>query len=630
MCGICGVYNLDGQPADRDLVQHMNHALSHRGPDEDGYLFGGNVGLGMRRLSIIDLAGGSQPVYNEDRSIALIFNGEIYGYVELRDELEKRGHQFTTRSDTETIVHAYEEYGVNCVEHLNGMFAFALWDKRNEVLFIARDRMGEKPLFYTRIGEQLVFASEIKALLQYPGCSREISEEALSHYLTALYISYPTSIFRDIHKLPPGHWMRVSNHGLEIERYWFPERVQPRNNIKLDEAIAEFREIFSDAVRIQMRSDVPVGASLSSGLDSTSVVAYAAQTTADAKLKTFAVGFAGADWDERAGARRIAQRYDTEHFDITVSADDVIRLLPHLVYHLDEPMGDASIVPVYMVAKLASQHVTVMLNGAGGDELFGGYPRYHIGIVPVQLRLLQAIPSALKKATVGLGNLYSAGFGNRVRVALRSVDQRWYEDTTWFSEAERFALTKRNGTAYAEVVSQHYNRLPWADPVNRLMFVDMNTYLSDDLLTQVDRMTMAVSLEGRLPFLDHRLVEWALALPSHLKLRNGVGKYILREAMSDLLPTDILQSPKRGFGPPLGSWLRSGLLDLTREMLLSQRGLSRGLYDSKFVKSLLASDIDDHRTAQQIWMLLVLETWFRVYVDNATIPGPAASLEELL
>jgi asparagine synthase (glutamine-hydrolysing) len=629
MCGICGTYNFDQRTADPDLVRRMAGTIAHRGPDDEGFLFDGAVGLGMRRLSIIDLAGGSQPVYNEDGSIGIVFNGEIYGYVELRSELERLGHRFTTRSDTEVIVHAYEEYGERCVDHLLGMFAFAIWDSRKRELFLARDRLGEKPLFYTRVGNQLVFASEIKALLQHPGCSRELSEEGLSHYLAALYIPFPTTIFRDISKLPPGHWMRVSERGIRIERYWFPEQLRPRK-LSIAEATEEFRSLFADAVRLQMRSDVPVGASLSSGMDSTSVVAYAAKTLADSRLKTFAVGFTGADWDERPGARNVADIFGTEHYDISVSPADVSRLLPRLVWLLDEPMGDGSIVPVFMVSQLARQHVKVLLNGAGGDELFAGYPRYGIGRLPLHRRLLQSVPPALKSAAVSVAGLRSRGFANRVHVAVRSVDRHYYEDTTWFTEAERRALTGRNGSAYADIVREHYDRLGWADPVNRLQFVDMNTYLSDDLLPQVDRMTMGVSLEGRTPFLDYRLVEWSLTLPSDLKLRNGTSKYLLRQAMGGVLPPGILDRPKRGFGPPFTSWLESGLLDLTRGLLLSPVAQARGIYAAGAIKQLLSADIRDYRIAQQIWILLILETWFRVYVDGNGLSEPSANLNDLL
>lgn len=629
MCGICGVYNFDQRPVDGDLLHRMAGTIKHRGPDADGFFVEGAIGLGMRRLSIIDLAGGHQPIYNEDRTVALMFNGEIYGYVELREELERRGHRFATRSDTETIVHAYEEYGERCVEHLVGMFAFAIWDKRARRLFVARDRLGEKPLFYTRAGNQLLFASELKCLLQHPGVSREISEEALSQYLTALYIPYPLTMLRDVLKLPPGHWMSVDKAEVRVERYWFPEQVQPCRTT-LSQAIDEFRARFAEAVRIQMRSDVPVGAFLSAGLDSTSVVAYASRTTEGAQLKTFAVGFTGADWDERPGARAVARAYGTDHYDITLSAEEVPGLLPRLVWHLDEPMGDGSIVPVYVVSRLAREHVKVILNGAGGDELFAGYPRYQIGQVSAAQQLLKALPSALKQAATGVGSLYSPGFGHRVRVTLRDIDRHYYEDTAWFYPAERQRLWGHNGHGYAEVVRRHYHRLRSADPVNRLMFVDLNTYLSDDLLPQVDRMTMAVSLEGRVPFLDHRLVEWAFGLPSEFKLRDGVSKYILRQALSDVLPPDILTRPKRGFGPPFDSWFKAGLLDQTRQLLLGPRAQARGIYDQSFVTSLLGANVEDHRIAQQIWMLLVLETWFRVYVDGKGTEMPGGGLDELL
>jgi asparagine synthase (glutamine-hydrolysing) len=629
MCGICGTFNFDQKTADRAFVRRMNNALIHRGPDAEGYLFTGPVGLGSRRLSIIDLAGGDMPVYNEDGSIGIVFNGEIYGYIELREELKRLGHRFATRSDTETIIHAYEAYGADCPNYLNGMFSFALWDDRRQELFLARDRVGEKPLFYTQVGDRFIFASEIKALLQDPACPREINPRALTHYLTALYIPYPETIFQGIFKLPPGHSMRVSTQGTKIERYWVPERLHPRA-LSFEEAIEELRPLLADAVRLQMRSDVPVGAFLSAGMDSTSVVAFAATTTQAAKLKTFAVGFDGANWDERPGARAVAQRYGTEHFDIAVSPQDVRRLLPRLVWLMDEPMGDGSIVPLYIVSALAREHVKVILCGAGGDELFAGYPRYRIGQVPFSRRLLQGLPEPIKRAAVRAGNLRSAGFGNRVRVALRDVPQHYYEDTTWFSDAERIALTGHNSAPFAEVVAQHYNRLSWADPMNRLMFVDINTYMSDDLLPMTDRMTMGVSLEGRIPFLDYRLIEWALALPADLKLQNGAGKYVLRRAMQGLLPEEILKRPKRGFGPPFGAWLRAGLLDDTRRLLLSPTAQARGLYNPEVIRNLLDGDLATHRTTQLIWMLLVLELWFRLYVDNGTVATAPGALKDLL
>jgi asparagine synthase (glutamine-hydrolysing) len=629
MCGICGVLNLDRAPVDRALIRRMNSTLVHRGPDAEGTYFDGPVGLGSRRLSIIDLTGGDMPIYNEDGSIAIVFNGEIYGYVELRDELERLGHRFATRSDTETIVHAYEEYGGRCVEHLNGMFAFALWDSRRQELLLARDRVGEKPLFYAELGERVIFASEIKALLQDPACARTVDSDALTQYLTSLYIPYPRSIFRGVAKLPPGHLMRVSAQGVQIERYWFPERVQPRR-LSLDEATEELRPLLADAVRLQMRSDVPVGFFLSAGMDSTSVVAFAARTTEGARLKTFAVGFEGADWDERPGARSVAAMYGSEHFDISVSPQDISRLLPRLVWLMDEPMADGSIMPLYIISSLARQQVKVILCGAGGDELFAGYPRYEIGQVPLARRILQQIPAPLKEVAVRAGRLYSAGFGNRVYVNLRNVDRHYYDDTAWFTDAERLALTGNNGSSFAEVVSHHYHRLPWADPVNRLMFVDMNTYMSDDLLPMTDRMTMGVSLEGRVPFLDYRLVEWSLSLPGEYKLRDGISKYVLRRAMEGLLPAEILTRPKRGFGPPFDSWLRAGLLEYTRDLLLSPRAQARGLYDPQFIRALLGTNLDEHRVAQQIWTLLILEVWFRVFVDAGEVSSPPGDLQDLL
>ncbi len=631
MCGICGIYNFTGRPASLDvgLLDRMNQIIAHRGPDDSGFFVDGSVGLGMRRLSIIDVEGGHQPVFNEDRSCALVFNGEIYGYVELRNELERLGHHFTTHSDTETIIHAYEQYSVRCVDYLNGMFAFAIWDSRKQELFIARDRVGEKPLFYTRIGDQLLFASEIKSILLHPNCRREVCEEALDHYLTALYIPYPLTIFRDIYKLPPGSWMRASEQGLQIERYWHPERILPRT-ITLDEAVGEFKELFADVIRIQMRSDVPVGVSISGGMDSTTVASYAAQVADSTPLKTFALGFTGADWDERSDAHSVARLIGSEHYDINLTPEDVCQLLPRLVWLLDEPMGDGAIVPIYQVSQLARQHVKVLLNGSGGDELFAGYPRHQVGLLAPRNRLLKRVPSPLKAIAVGAGSLYSRGFGNRVYVALRDVDRHYYEDNSWFTDRERMALTGRNGSPYARVVSYHYRRAHWNDPVTRLTFVDMNTYLSDDLLPMIDRMTMGVSLEGRSPLLDYRLVEWALALPSHLKIHNGTTKYVLRRAMQDQLPPHILRNAKRGFGPPFTAWLQAGLLETTQQMLLSPVAQERGLYEPNEVRALLAADISDHRTSQRIWMLLVLETWFRLFIDQPLQSPPTCAVSDLL
>jgi len=629
MCGICGVLELRGERADAELVRRMNRTIVHRGPDAEGAFTEGPVALASRRLSIIDVEGGDQPVFNEDGSIAIVFNGEIYGYIELRDELERRGHRFRTRSDTETIVHAYEEFGLDCLSHLNGMFAFALWDRRRRELILARDRVGEKPLFYAHQGDRLSFASEIKALLQDGRLSRELDREAVQLYLSALYIPYPRTIFRAVAKLPPGAWLRVRDGRIESGRYWHPERLAPRP-VTLDEAVEELGPLLADAVRVQMRSDVPVGAFLSAGMDSTSVVANAVRTTAGARMKTFAVGFEGADWDERPGARAVAERYGTEHYDITVSSAHVPVLLPRLVWLMDEPMGDGATVPLYAVACLAREHVKVVLCGAGGDELFAGYPRYALGRVPAWRRRLQTLPTGVKDAVTAFAGLYSSGLGNRVDVAIRSVDHAYYADTVWFTDRQRQALTGATGRPYADLVSGLYGRWPAADPVNRLLFVDMHTYLSDDLLPMTDRMTMGVSLEARSPFFDYRLVEWAMGLPSHLKLHDGTSKYVLRRAMAPLLPDEILSRRKRGFGPPFAAWLRDGLGAAARQLMAPENVRRRGLLDPAAVASVLDGDVDDHGAAQRIWMLLVLEIWLRVFADGGDVSTAPGRLDDLL
>ena len=628
MCGICGKVFFDH---DRSVTEPelrlMASTLSHRGPDGEGVWVDGNVGLAHRRLAIIDLrAVADQPMSNEDGTVWITFNGEIYNFQELRGDLESRGHTFRTNSDTEVIVHAYEEYGRECLQRLRGMFAFAIWDARRRTLFLARDRVGKKPLFYSIGHDRFVFGSEIKAILVDGSLPIEPNPIAIDHYLALQYIPSPLTAFQGVRKLPAAHWLELRDGKIEIGRYW-KLRYMPKRHVTLSEAIAELQWQIAEAVRLRLVSDVPLGAFLSGGIDSSAVVASMSQAMAS-PVRTFCVGFEEAAFDERPFARMVAGRYGTDHTELVVKAS-VIDILPRLIWHYDEPFGDSSAVPSYAIAELTRQHVTVVLNGDGGDENFAGYDRYvvnrlaHRGdLVPLWARrkiagMLRHLPAdwrrrqpLLKFETVAEAMAHQPERRYARWISHFAVEERQRLYTDAFNAA--VAGSDPEGL-FVEAYGQS-DALDWTDAT---LDVDVNLYLTDDLLVKMDRATMAHSLEARSPFLDHVLMEFVASLPPTFKLSGRQKKRLLKAALRGLLPDIVLDRPKMGFTVPLANWFRGELREMAYDILLSSRSLQRGYFQAKGIAMLLDEHCrgqEDH--AEDLWDLLVLELWHRTFIDG--------------
>nr|AHN98031.1 asparagine synthase [uncultured bacterium lac193] len=614
MCGITGICVKDlARGVDARLLEAMTASLAHRGPDGSGSFVGPHVGLGHRRLSIIDLATGDQPIYNEDGSIALVFNGEIYNYKELRQELMARGHQLRTQSDTEVIVHLYEDFGDDCVDHLNGMFAFALWDAKHERLLVARDRLGERPVYYAEHNGRLLFGSELKAILQDRSIPRDVDLGALDDYLAYGYIPAPATIYTSVRKLRAGERLVWdARTGVRTNIYWkvpfAPGRIRTE-----DEWVAELRALLVDSIALRLRSDVPVGAFLSGGLDSNGIVALAAQQLGT-PLQTFSVGFGEADFDELALARLTARRYNTDHHEIMVRPGDLSSFVD-LVNHFDEPFADASMLPTYYVAREARRFVKVCISGDAGDELFAGYSQYR----QVQrYATIDKIPLPVRRVVFGAGaallpdSVPGKGLFDRLSV---EKGARYQRQIGVFSLRERRRLLRPEAGAARCAESRLFDPFYNAnglDPISISQLVDQNTYLPEDVLVKVDRAALKNGLEVRIPFLDHRLVELVNSMPLDLKLRGGVTKYILRRLLRDDLPPEILTAPKRGFGMPLKHWLRGELRDFARDLLLSPDSRSAAYFERPAVERLLAShDRRGRDMSERIWTLLVFEQWCR-------------------
>jgi asparagine synthase (glutamine-hydrolysing) len=618
MCGIAGIMDLAGGPVSSGQVRAMCSTLVHRGPDGEGTYLGTGVGLGMRRLSIIDLDTGDQPVHNEDGTIWVVFNGEIYNFEELRRELEGRGHVFYTRTDTEVIVHLYEERGAGCVDALRGMFAFAVWDQRARRLLLARDRLGIKPLYYARVGDRLVFASELKALLALPDVPRDIDWTAFGHYLAFLTTPGDRSILRSIRKLPPGHVLVATAGGQErIERYWSAEFVPDHDH---DEAwfVERLRGLLEESVRLHLVSDVPVGAFLSGGIDSSSVVASMAGLSSE-PVRTFSIGFAEAGFNELAHARRVASAFGTDHREMVLEPD-ALPDLEDLVWHLDEPFGDSSAIPTYMLSKLAAEHVTVALSGDGGDELFAGYERYQVegrerfwGFLPEPARrALAFVAAGLPRGMRGRNYLRHA--------TLPGVERYLDAGTVIGSDEQCRILTPEIQAALAQ-------QDPWAEArarlqagdhwLSALQALDIGSYLPLDILTKVDRMSMAHSLEARVPLLDHKLVEFAASIPPELQLRGRTTKYLLKQAMKGILPESILNRGKQGFAVPLGLWFGGSLEGLLRDVLLSDRARARRVFDTTRLERRIKAGSAPGGLGLDLWTMLSFELWCRTFLDAA-------------
>jgi asparagine synthase (glutamine-hydrolysing) len=626
MCGIVGIVSSNSSPVDEALLGRMCNAIRHRGPDDDGFYVNGPVGLGMRRLSIIDLKTGQQPIHNQDRTAWIVFNGEIYNYLELRAKLEKLGHTFYTNSDTEAIVHAYDQYGADCPKHLRGMFAFAIWDERTQELFLARDRVGKKPLLYAQLNNQLVFGSEFSALLQHPGVSRDVDSQAIHHYLSFMCVPAPLTAYRSIRKLEPGHSLRWRRGEIKLERYWQPDFS---HKLDIDEVEAGERalEILRDAVRVRLMSEVPLGAFLSGGIDSSAVVALMSEASSD-PVKTFSIGFEEQDFSELHHAKRIAQHVGADHHEFIVRPD-AMEVLPLLVEHYGEPYADSSAIPTYYVARETRRHVTVALNGDGGDESFAGYERY----AAMQLaERYHRLPAPLRRLAIqpAIGLLPSSETSrSRIRDAKRFIQaaslpkrERYLRWVSVFDPQAKHDLYSES--FLRETANVHASEIldPWfahangSGIVDAALLTDIMTYLPNDLLVKVDIATMAVSLEARSPFLDHHVIEFAASLPEKFKLRGLTTKYLLKRVLKKLLPAENLDRRKMGFGVPIGHWFRGEMQSFLRETLLSQKSLGRGLFKPEAVKQLVElHTLGERDYAHQLWTLLMLELWFDRFVD---------------
>ena len=626
MCGFCGIVG-DGNPEQRrHQVRAMAGALIHRGPDDEGFHVEDSVALGMRRLAIIDVAGGQQPIANEDETVWVVFNGEIYNHRELRAELERQGHRFRTDCDTEVLVHAYEEYGTDCAAHLAGMFAFALWDRRRRRFYAARDRMGQKPFYYAWDGERLSFGSELKALTRLPDLRTEVDELALHHYLSLQYVPEPWSIYRSVRKLPAAHWLSLEDGKLRIERYWRLD-FEPKLTFDDREAASELRRLLSRAVRRRLMSEVPLGAFLSGGLDSSIIVGLMAEHSR-APVKTFSIGFDFEALNELPHARAVAGRWGTEHHELRVIPERFDDLLPLLVEAFDEPYADSSAFQTWYLARATRRHVTVALNGDGGDECFAGYTRYWLDryVKPYAMlprfitqtlapAFFDRLPEPKQAAIEANWVLGLKRLAQVARVSPKASIVRWgsYFDEAWKARlytperAQRLAAVDT-----AELLAADFDAARAESFLDRTLAVDLSHYLCGDILVKADRMTMAHSLEGRSPFLDHELLEFVARLPTRLKLQGRQGKVLLREACADLLPPSIQNRPKRGFGAPIESWLRDPLRGIVHDLLLGKDARLLAYFSAQPIAAMVEAHQagrEDH--GRRIWALLMLEAWLR-------------------
>lgn len=615
MCGIAGVVEAEGSPS-RELLERMGESIVHRGPDDGRIETFGRAGFSFRRLSIIDVAGGAQPISNETGRIHVMANGEIYNYLDLRRELESLGHRFKTRSDVETIVHGYEQWGDDIPKHLHGMFAFAIWDEDRERLLLARDRLGKKPLVYAESAGRITFGSEFSAVLADRRVSREVDRKAIHDYLTYQYVPAPASGFEAIRKLPPAHTLVFQGGSAKISRYWQPS-CTPRLDLSMEDAVAETERRLKEAVRKRLMSEVPLGAFLSGGVDSSLIVALMSEFT---KVKTFSIGFEESGFNELPYARAVAERYATDHREFVVKSN-AAEVLPKLVRHYGEPYADSSALPTYYLAKLTREHVTVALNGDGGDEFFAGYDRYRalhyfelarllMPLTPVARALSRwkALPTRARRAFAGAGHDPRLAYAHLMSYFLPEQKTRLY------SEEMRAQVDHADSYEWMHAFMAE-SREPLG--VRLLQYSDAMTYLPGDILAKVDIATMANSLEGRSPLLDHELVEWALRLPDGLSVNRSEGKLLLKNLARKYLPASVIDRPKMGFGIPIDAWFKGELQPLARDTLLSRPARERGLFKPAEVERLLADHVSGREAhGYRLWALLCLELWFCEVVNG--------------
>lgn len=625
MCGIVGIYNFEFQNSVRwNLINRMCQVITHRGPNDQGIFIDRSIGLGMRRLSIIDLETGQQPVHNEDRSIWTVFNGEIYNFVELRKSLISLGHEFYTKTDTEVIVHAYEEYGEDCVDYFRGMFAFAIWDSRIDKLFIGRDRFGIKPLHYAICNGTLIFGSELKSLLQHPSLYPEINYQALNHYLSYLYTPDQETMLKGVYKLPPGHTLSCYKGKIKIRQYW---DIHPEPNYALTEesVVEKLRYLIRKAVNYRLVSDVPIGAFLSGGLDSSTVVANMMDLL-NHPVKTFSVGFPEAEFNESVYARQVAKALGTEHYELEVTPD-ALSIVDDLIWFLDEPMGDSSAIPTYLLSKLASEHVKVALSGDGGDEMFAGYDHYLryqseavVDNVPQKLRkyLFDFIVDVMPTDMRGKNLLQ--------HLSLSHAD-RFINGSKFFQKPHIYQLLTPD--AYQQVINEttaplfpvKFQKMLEHHSLANILYIDLKRYLPLDILTKVDRMSMSHSLEVRVPLLDHELAKFIATIPPKLKLFGKNSKYILKQTMSNRLPNNIINRKKQGFAIPLKHWFKNEWKQFLLDHLLDDTTQTRGIIQQEYVIKLYNEHCAGKDHSLQLWMLLVFELWCRKFLDKNSFPN---------
>ena len=628
MCGIVGFVNNSGRAAVRDVAERMNASIVHRGPDQDGFHVEGPVALAMRRLAIIDLSGGRQPIYSHDRSSVIVFNGEIYNFLELKADLEKRGERFETNSDTEVLLRLYDIHGADCVKHLRGMFAFAIWDERDRSLFIARDRVGKKPLLYShRPNGDFIFGSEFSALLSHPDVGRDVDPVAVDDYVSFLCVPAPKTAFKEIRKLEPAHWLRWKDGSVVTHRYWSPD-FSKKLRIDEEEAVEETTRLLREATRLRMISDVPLGAFLSGGVDSSTVVALMAQESSR-PVKTFSIGFEEQDFSELKYARMVAEHVGAE-FNEFIVKPNALEILPTLVEHYGEPYADSSAIPTFYVSRETRKHVTVALNGDGGDESFAGYERHAAMLIA---DIYRRIPGPVRKLLIeGPVNMLpvSALRRSRIRDAQRffraanlPATERYYRWMTSFPREEKAELytddfrSRIIGNDAAEVLGGWLRSSEGLGTLDSVLLTDQMTYLPNDLLVKVDIASMANSLEARSPFLDHKVIEFAASLPANVKMRRFETKSLLKKVAANLVPREVVYRRKMGFGVPIGAWFRGEMKDFVSDVLLSDASLQRNIIRPEMLRRYVGEHIrgeKDH--AFQLWTLLMLELWFRRFIDR--------------
>ncbi|MDB5084615.1 MAG: asnB [Bacilli bacterium] len=623
MCGIAGIIQKNGHPCDKQVLTEMMNRIIHRGPDDQGLFVDGPAGLGFRRLSIIDVEGGHQPLTNEDGSLWLIFNGEIYNYQSLRADLVARGHEFTTFSDSEVLLHLFEEKGVDMVRELRGMFSFAIWNQNDQTLFAARDHFGIKPFYYTVTQDAIAFGSEIKSLLEVPGVKREVDREALWNYLTFQFVPDPMTMFQGIYKLPPAHYMLLRQDQIQIKKYWQAE-FQPEDR-PLSEYAEKVEEVLRNSVKVHMNSDVPRGAFLSSGVDSSTIVALLRELE---QVQTFTVGFEGAGGQSEIGfARETAKLLGTTHRDTIITAQEYREQLPRLLYNQDEPVADPSAIALYFVSELASRYVTVVLSGEGADEIFGGYSIYR---EPLSLKMFDYLPPSLRRSLGKFSHFLPYGMKGRsfLERGAKTVQERFVGNAFIFTEAMKEQIASFRPDAGSkrpfDITQPLYEQASAYDDVTKMQFIDLHTWLPGDILMKADKMTMANSLELRVPFLDVEVFALASKIPMEYRMREGTTKYVLREAVKGILPEPVTKRPKLGFPVPTRQWLRGEFYKWAEEVIMGSP--TDELINKEAVLHLLQVHREGKRDyGRPIWTVLVFMLWHQIYLEGPIAFHSAAS-----